>query len=117
MVFMSASPRPSANTVFQSPAMWSSSVPDICTTVSPPVRALWAFSQRLANAWERMMCIQSGRRISRFVEDSPMVETNLEYIALMYSTVSVSSVAMAVARASARVRRSFSSSPSVLPDT
>src|SRR6478735_3140330 len=71
---------------------------------------------RLAYAWEWMMCIQSGRIISRLWIDSPIVEMNLEYMALTYSSVRVSLFSIASSRAADNSLRSASRKFSVAPD-
>ncbi|AJP00222.1 hypothetical protein TU94_00260 [Streptomyces cyaneogriseus subsp. noncyanogenus] len=77
---------------------------------------MYALDHRLAKACERMTCIQSGRRSSLFCVDSPRVETNLAYMALTYSSVTLSFSSRARARASRSVVRNFSSRFSVAPD-
>ena len=66
------------------------------------------------------MCIHSGRRISRFTLDYPIVKTNLEYTALMYSTLTMPSAKPSASRRSAVslawTRWNFSRMFSVAPE-
>lgn len=45
--------------------------------------ALWAVGPQVVKACEWIMCIQSGLHSSLLCVDSPMVDTNLAYRALM----------------------------------